>query len=348
MNDHTLRVIKNYFSIYYKNFNYEIRDLPKRELAFSYFEGSSMMRHLGFSSQRDLKKSLSENPPKHFYYSSAYYDNPASEDLNSTWLGADLIFDIDADHLRGSENLKKREMLEMVKKEVYKLTNILMQDFGINENKMELVFSGSRGYHIHIYDIFTDLNTFQRREIVDYITGRCLDKLNLNRNSIWNQRIKSEERILVEEIKSLFHSNPKVKEIEYQGYKFKRSRNFPSSEDINIINRLARDRAKEKYGSAIDEPVTIDIHRLIRTPMSLHGKTGFIVKVLKFSELEKFDPFVDAIPKEFTQMEVRVKVTKKFPNDFNEGNEYYQEGIQKIKIHEALYLALNDAMEFLE
>jgi len=111
---------------------------------------------------------------------------------------------------------------------------------------------------------------------------------------------------------------------------------------------LARDRAKEKYGSAIDEPVTIDIHRLIRTPMSLHGKTGFIVKVLKFSELEKFDPFVDAIPKEFTQMEVRVKVTKKFPNDFNEGNEYYQEGIQKIKIHEALYLALNDAMEFLE
>jgi len=37
-------------------------------------------------------------------------------------------------------------MLDMVKKEVYKLTNILMQDFGINENKMELVFSGSTSY----------------------------------------------------------------------------------------------------------------------------------------------------------------------------------------------------------
>lgn len=348
MNDFTAKAIKKYFSFYYKNFNYEIKDLPKRELAFSYFEGSSMMRHLSFNLQNELKKSLHENPPRHFYYSSAYYDNPASEDLNSTWVGADLIFDIDADHIKGSENLRKREMLELVKEEVNKLSKMLMEDFGIEENRMELVFSGSRGYHIHVYDIFTDLNTFQRREIVDYITGRCLDKINLNRNSMWNQRIKMEERILVEEIKSLFSSNPKAKEIEFLGHKFRKNRYFPTNDDLKIINQLAVEKAKSKYGSAIDEPVTIDVHRLIRTPMSLHGKTGFIVKLLKFSELEEFDPFSDAIPKEFTEVDLRVKITKKFPKDFQDGEGFYEEGIQKLKLHEALYLALNDALEFLE
>ena len=50
-----------------------------------------------------------------------------------------------------------------------------MRDFGFNEDKLELYFSGGRGYHCHVKDprVF-QLGSSERREIVDYITGRDL------------------------------------------------------------------------------------------------------------------------------------------------------------------------------
>ncbi|MFX1338069.1 MAG: hypothetical protein ACFFDK_05630, partial [Promethearchaeota archaeon] len=45
-----------------------------------------------------------------------------------------------------------------------------------------------------------------------------------------------------------------------------------------------------EIGAKIDEPVTIDIHRLIRYPGSLHGATGFKVQEIGLNELENFKP----------------------------------------------------------
>ena len=45
-----------------------------------------------------------------------------------------------------------------------------------------------------------------------------------------------------------------------------------------------------EIGAEIDEPVTIDIHRLIRYPGSLHGATGFKVQELGINELNFFNP----------------------------------------------------------
>jgi len=44
----------------------------------------------------------------------------------------------------------------------------------------------------------------------------------------------------------------------------------------------------------LDEPVSIDIHRLIRYPGSLHGKTGFKVQEISLKELEDFNPLDEA------------------------------------------------------
>jgi len=74
----------------------------------------------------------------------------------------------------------------------------------------------------------------------------------------------------------------------------------------------------------IDEPVTIDIHRLIRYPGSLHGKTGFKVQELYPDDLddfnplnelnEKLDPIVFKSKKQITQklevLETKVPATK--------------------------------------
>ena len=66
-------------------------------------------------------------------------------------------------------------MLELVKKETQKLLTFLLSDFGFSESKMSVVFSGGRGYHIHVRDprVFS-FGSDERREIVDYLAGRGL------------------------------------------------------------------------------------------------------------------------------------------------------------------------------
>ena len=114
--------------------------------------------------------------PRHVYHSAAYYQRPGAPTMKEKiWKGADLIFDLDADHLRNAPR-SYGEMLAMVKKETEKLLTFLLSDFGFSEDKVSIAFSGGRGYHIHIRDprIFT-FKGDERREIVDYLTGRGLD-----------------------------------------------------------------------------------------------------------------------------------------------------------------------------
>ncbi|MCX9010384.1 MAG: DNA primase small subunit PriS [Candidatus Methanoperedens sp.] len=90
------------------------------------------------------------------------------------WQGADLIFDLDADHLP----LKPRsyaDMLSNVKTETRKLLDFLLDDFGFSESNISIVFSGGRGYHIHVRDPkVLSLESAERREIVDYLSGTGL------------------------------------------------------------------------------------------------------------------------------------------------------------------------------
>jgi DNA primase small subunit len=50
-----------------------------------------------------------------------------------------------------------------------------------------------------------------------------------------------------------------------------------------------------KLRSNIDTVVTTDIHRLIRLPATLHGKTGLKTTMLKLDQLETFDPFDEPV-----------------------------------------------------
>ena len=90
------------------------------------------------------------------------------------WMGAELIFDLDSDHLQNVEKLSYGEQLNIVKSEFEKLVKeFLLGDFGFDEKYLELYFSGARGYHCHVKDpVIFDLGSNERREIVDYITGR--------------------------------------------------------------------------------------------------------------------------------------------------------------------------------
>ena len=174
----SLEFLKNVFKKYYTSNKINLPDrFSRREYAFILFGSKGMMRHIGFDKKTDFNKFIKEKNPCHVYYSSAYYKDPAAPTMQEkNWMGAELIFDLDSDHLPNVETLSYEKQLDVIKKEFHKLVfDFLLSDFGFDEKFVELYFSGGRGYHCHIKDPeILCLDSNERREIVDYITGRDL------------------------------------------------------------------------------------------------------------------------------------------------------------------------------
>jgi DNA primase small subunit len=216
--------IKGQFRHYYqKDFALDdnfIPEIEKREFGFNLFEGW-MLRHKSFKNNEDLKTFIGTCVPSDVYYSCAYYYNPEAEMDKKEWLGADLIFDIDADHIQtacdkihdvwtcescgfmgrgitpekcpicngekfNTATWPCEKCLASAKAETIKLLDILMHDFGFSKKDIRVFFSGHRGYHIHIEnENIKSLDTMARKEIVDYMTGLGLDiTLNSNRRKV--------------------------------------------------------------------------------------------------------------------------------------------------------------------
>ncbi|MHB8585602.1 MAG: DNA primase small subunit domain-containing protein [Thermoplasmatota archaeon] len=149
----------------------------RREFGFLPIAGKFFDRHRGFRTAEDLAGYVASRVPGHAYYSVAYYQTPDAPTMKEKgWLGADLIFDLDADHLpevRAGKDMPFEEQLNRVRDEAVKLLHeFVLGDLGFDERHVRVVFSGGRGYHIHIDDPrVQSLGAAERREIVDYVTG---------------------------------------------------------------------------------------------------------------------------------------------------------------------------------
>jgi DNA primase small subunit len=188
MDEKTKLFVMRRFEEYYRRARIELPgDFWMREWGFVHFDQYYptklvMRRHKSFPTRDDVVRYLREDAPAHAYYSSALYQYPAEAMPNKGWIGADLIFDLDADHILSEAEFKRssyEELLERVKQETVKLLDFLTSDFGFGEEHIELVFSGSRGYHVHIRTAeVRGLGSRERREIVDYVmaTGLEMDR----------------------------------------------------------------------------------------------------------------------------------------------------------------------------
>jgi DNA primase small subunit len=175
----------------------------RREWGFFPFGGKMMFRHISFSRRSDIDQFFRDTAPMHSYYSVAYYQDPGLQPMGEkfkTWMGADLIFDLDADHLQNADEMTYEEQLREVKEEVKRLLfDFILDDLGLPREHTHLHFSGGRGYHVHVRapDVLK-LDSRSRRQIVDYITGRGLDfsKLFPKKTTDYNPRFRSykEER----------------------------------------------------------------------------------------------------------------------------------------------------------
>lgn len=179
MDSRTARFLKSRFQNYYKNAEIGLPDhLPNREWAFIFYDDmpeKMMHRHKSFGSPGEVLDYLYGMAPAHVYNSTAYYEYPDAKKMNEkNWLGAELIFDLDADHLPDAPR-NYADMLELVKKEAFKLMDFLLDDFGFLEQEIDLVFSGGRGYHFHVkHPKVITLDSSSRREIINYISGKDL------------------------------------------------------------------------------------------------------------------------------------------------------------------------------
>jgi len=179
-------------------------------------------RHIGFRTADDLLRELHTSAPHSVYHSAAFYETPVARMAEKGWMGAELVFDIDADHLDspcsqnhdtwictnrdcletgtgnpptegcprcGENRFSTRKWvcdrcLEDAKDNTIKLYDeFLISDFNLDSELIQLNYSGHRGYHIRVRDPkIFKLDSQGRIEIIHYITGMGLDSERIIRS----------------------------------------------------------------------------------------------------------------------------------------------------------------------
>ena len=184
------------------------------------------------------------------------------------------------------KSLPCKNCIDASKIEVNKLSNVLINDLGIDKENIYVYFSGNEGFHVYVFNSqFQKIGSKERSELVDYIMFRGaipetfgMKKFKPNRSLFpdfnqkgWNGRFS----------KQVFGSKSKrskiISELLDNGY--------PSFQKI-------LDDVSENIGVKIDPNVTMDIHRIFRLPGSINSKSG-LTKIL-CTDITKFDPYTDA------------------------------------------------------
>ena len=309
-------------------------------------ESTTMVRHQSIYDLGDVSDFLARAAPRHVYFSAARYDDPGAQTMDEKgWQGADLVFDLDADHLPSvdPEAATYAEMLAACKDALLRLLDLLETDFAFED--VTVVFSGGRGYHVHVRDTNVQLlESNARREIVDYVRGIGLDPEQLETTAMrggvtqrvleteggWGKRVH--ERLLdyVEELTAMDEADAKARLQELDGIGEGRANTIYGAVTENaaaleagnlelggvglrtLVDAFVHEVVADR-NAPIDEPVSTDTNRLIRLPGSLHGGSGLAVQRIARDAIDDFDPLVDAVPETFVGHEITVEVTDPGP-----------------------------------
>jgi len=310
--------------------------------------GETMVRHRSLLDLGEIEDFLGRRKPRHVYFSAGRYDEPSASTMSDKgWRSSDLVFDLDADHLPsvvlGEDSYA--EMLKKCKDALLRLLDFLQDDFGFED--LTVVFSGGRGYHVHVRDErIRHLERDARREIVDYVRGIGLEfdelvdeesvagtagrsspaqKRTLSTEGGWSARAHRHMLSIVDELLAMEEADALDRLQEYDGIGEGKATaalnaarsNYEQLESGNIdvhpaFYQLAKILLHEVVAAdnaPIDEPVTTDTNRLIRLPGSLHGGSGLEVQRIDRDELDAFDPLVDPVPETFRGHDITVEVT---------------------------------------
>ena len=299
-------------------------EVESREFGYIPF-GGGMIRHLSFKSKGEALAEILKQSPSSVYCSNARYEYPTRPIEEKGWLGAELIFDIDATDIptacKRSHDLwycekchasgklprpakcakcggptvefhgRCETCLDAAKDHAMRVAGFLTNEFGVGRESILLYFSGNRGYHLHIFDRrFDSLNPAARGEIAEYIRGSGLPP---------SQTLAS----------SLRRRPPGAP----QGagwtrritcYVDERRQDYSGTLQKLVSEAISSQRAM------VDSSVTTDIHRVFRLSGTLHGNTGMMKK--RIESAESFDPQEDPVVLSDRPVRVRVEFYPRF------------------------------------
>ena len=109
-------------------------------------------RHRAFMDPSSLHSYLVQRFPHSCFHSTAYYDDPSQRTMaDKGWRGADLIFDLDGDHLHGISYTDFPGLMHSIQEQAWSLWNDFLEpEFGFKREYAQFTFSGHRGFHIHL------------------------------------------------------------------------------------------------------------------------------------------------------------------------------------------------------
>lgn len=333
--------------------------------------GTTMVRHhsyLDLVGGGDLGDFLAGERPRHVYFSAGRYDDPGAGSMGRKgWRGSDLVFDLDADHLPGvdPEADSYASMLSTCKEALCRLLDLLESDFGFDD--MTVVFSGGRGYHVHVRDPdVLELGRRARREIVEYLLGEEIELEDVVRREVvagtagrsspahkrslpsggWAGRLHTRLNEYVDELLSLDESDAMARLQSFDGIgtgkatavlraarenrEAIREGNVDVHPAVYSVAETLFDDVVASEMAPIDEPVTTDINRLIRLPGSLHGGSGLEVTRIDRNEVASFDPLVDAVPETFVGHDIAVYAREPMTVELRGEKFSIQEGVSSV------------------
>jgi DNA primase small subunit len=112
---------------------------------------------------------------------------------------------------------------------------------------------------------------------------------------------------------------------------------FSDRRHADLFLSLVDQEVRPRLSAEIDEPVTSDIKRLIRLPMSLHGKTGLRVTPMEREELDSFDPLRDAVPDLYPDRPVEVFVRQPAVVEIK-GEKFIVHGRCEVPVYAAVFM----------
>ena len=112
---------------------------------------------------------------------------------------------------------------------------------------------------------------------------------------------------------------------------------FPFKEKKSVLWKNILDYVVSKEMSPIDRQTSIDLHKIVRVPNTLHGETGLIAKSIPLDDLKDFDPFKDTIV--FGSESIKVKISKT-PKFILKGEHFgpFENQVEELPLFVAIYL----------
>lgn len=262
------------FSDYYKSLNHDDLWVPprlrNREWMFIPWGSKPPDRHRGFIDKKGLSDYLKQRAPHSCFHSTAYYRLPNERKmLDKEWLGADLIFDLDGDHLPGVSDNDFPTMISKIQEQAWTLwSEFLEPEFGFKEQYVQTSFSGHRGFHIHVRDpSLLHIDSNARRQLVNHIRGEGINVQTTlsGPNSGWKSRISHginsvthklkvidekgpDHKLYLEELQSALEKSAKSPTSSVKKVSLNKIKEIAELADEERLGRLTRDNKLRVFG----------------------------------------------------------------------------------------------------